>query len=60
MIPALNRSTALQHFELGIPVEISNGIMFSILPGTATYEIRNRIMFNFCIPGTVIYDYVIT
>ena len=32
MSPALNRSSALQHFEHGNVVEISNGIMFDFYP----------------------------
>ena len=33
MTPALNRSSALQHFEHGNGVEICNGIMFDFYPG---------------------------
>ena len=33
MSPALNGSTALQHFERGNVVEIHNGIMFNSYPG---------------------------
>ena len=33
MSPALNGSTALQHFERGNAVEIHNGIMFNFYPG---------------------------
>ena len=33
MSPALNGSTALQHFERGDMVEIRNGIMFDFYPG---------------------------
>ena len=33
MSPALNGSTAIQHFERGNVVEIRNGIMFDFYPG---------------------------
>ena len=33
MSPALNGSTALQHFERGNAVKIRNGIMFDFYPG---------------------------
>ena len=33
MSPALNGSTALQHFERGNVVKIRNGIMFDFYPG---------------------------
>ena len=32
MSPALNRSSALKHFERGNAIEIRNGIMFDIYP----------------------------
>ena len=36
--PALNGSSALEHYEHGNAIEIRNGIMFNFyVPGTATF-----------------------
>ena len=42
MSPALNRSSALQHFERSSAVEIRNRIMFNFYPGLPQVECEEK------------------